>query len=86
MHLAPVDDLVKRTGAFADKRIETLRDTERSWKETFGGSGRCLRAGTVLGLPKFCGVAALPRAQGPAARRDLGAPRRFGGCRARGLF
>ena len=53
VHLAPVDDLVKRTGAFADKRIETLRDTERSWKQTFGTSGRCLRAGTVLGLPKF---------------------------------
>ena len=53
VHLAPVDDLVKRTGAFADKRIETLRDTERSWKEIFGSSGRCLRAGTVLGLPKF---------------------------------
>ena len=53
VHLAPVDDLVKRTGAFADKRIETLRDTERSWKQTFGGLGRCLRAGTVLGLPKF---------------------------------
>ena len=53
VHLAPVDDLVKRTGAFADKRIETLRDTERSWKETFGALGRCLRAGTVLGLPKF---------------------------------
>ena len=53
VHLAPVDDLVKRTGAFADKRIETLRDTERSWKQTFGSSSRCLRAGTVLGLPKF---------------------------------
>ena len=23
------------------------------WKETFGALGRCLRAGTVLGLPKF---------------------------------
>ena len=65
VHLAPVDDLVKRTGAFADKRIETLRDTERSWKDIFGGSGRCLRAGTVLGLPKFAESRLFP------APRDL---------------
>jgi len=52
VHLAPVDELVKRTGAFADKRIDTLAACENTWQQIFGSSGRSLRAGTVLGLPK----------------------------------
>ena len=86
VHLAPVDELVKRTGAFADKRVETLRDTERSWKETFGGLGRCFRAGTVLGLPKFAESRLFPAPKDLRRVGDLGAPRRPDGRRARGLL
>ena len=51
--LQPTDALVKTTGSFAEKRIETLRLCEAQWAQNYGDRGVCLRAGTVLGLPRF---------------------------------
>ena len=53
VHLAPADALVATTGAYADRKRETLLACEARWRALFGKNGVCLRAGTVLGLPRF---------------------------------
>ena len=67
--LQPVDALVA-TQNFAEKKMETLRLCEASWLKSYGSKGVCLRAGTVLGLPKFADSRLFPAPKDYGVRGD----------------